>query len=173
MRDESGGYRKIMKKIEISFYILFVMSFVLGSIGFLLSKLWYAEIVFIVYSVLWVFLRKKAPTLFLFLSVLIASVGLLLKAQSLCMILYSGLILVCWDLTKTELLLVGYVPDRHIKLYIDVRLRSLAAVMSVGVCLVLISGYIHFQIPFLLLIVLAVAAFFCIGKIVLFLNNKQ
>lgn len=161
-----------MKNIKLLFYILFFLSFAIALIGFLSSKLWYAGITLIVYSFLWIFFRRGIPTLFLFLCVLIASVGILLKAQALCMILYSGLSLACWDLTKTELLIGESTQDSNINLYILNRLRLLAAVVVTGVCIILISRFISFEVPFLPTIVLVLAAFFCIGKVILFISKK-
>lgn len=89
------------------------------------------------------------------------------------MIIYAGLSLACWDLTNTELLMNEYDSDNSIRTYTAARLKSLAAVMTAGTVIVLISMNISFQIPFWILLPIAIAALFCIGKAVVFFNNDK
>ncbi len=162
-----------VKTVRVLFYVACSLAAGLAAAGCLAGGLWYGALVMTAFSLLRVLLRRRAPTVFLIVSVILGAAGILLGAEPLCLVLFAGLSLAAWDLAGAELLVTRSGRNSDTGSYLAARLGSLATVTALGAALTLVIGRIHFHAPFPLLLGLAVAAFVSGGAAVLFYRRKS
>lgn len=161
------------KKLTVLYYTVCAAAQIVFITGFLRCTQRYSVIAAAAYSLICLVLFRKFSLFFFFLSTAAAAAGILLKAPSFLMIIYSGLSLACMDLAESTRLAAAHSDTGEIRPYLSARLKSLAAVTAAGTALVLAANALRVRIPFWLMLFLATAAFFITGKLAAVLSERR
>ena len=151
---------------KILFLIFLIISTIFGFLGFYQSGLLYMELTVAFCLILWIFLRKKSPSICLTSSIIITASGVFLGVNSIYMVLYCGLSLGSWDITLMELQISENAVSTKVNLYNLMRLISLGLTLITSFIIIFIFKFINFKLSFFIIIILVISSFFCIYRIV-------
>jgi hypothetical protein len=155
------------------FYICVLSSAITAILGFEEYHVRPCEAAVLLCAVLWIIARKKIPSVCLFLSLVIATAGLLLKVSPLVMFFYSGFSLAAWDIASLEISLKNNSKERMSNHYQFTRVLSLLSALAIGFPLIFAGRTLHLKIPFFVMVLLAIVTFFSINRIVNIVKRKE
>lgn len=172
-RSGSRDYERIMKSPKVLFLICLILSFLAALAGFRNLNMISWGIAPGIYAAMYCLFRKRAASPILVASTGLAAAGILAKADPVFMILYAGLSLVCWDLAALEKTRVGSKHKNGASLYVTIRIRTLLSVFSTASIVILLLSFIRLNIPFMLLFIFSIAAFYCIFRLLCIIRRKD
>lgn len=149
------------------------VSIICAFFGFYQSSLFYMEIALAVDAVLWIVLKKISPSFCLVSSVILAISGILLGAHPLFMILFCGFSFGAWDIVHMEFQIHENAKNVKINLYNSMRLVSLALSLVLSFAVIFTFTLIHIHIPFFIMLILALSAFFCMYRLIQIFGKKR
>ena len=158
---------------KILFLLFLITSTLFGVFGFYQPVLLYMEIAVVLCMILWLFLRKKSPSICLISSIIVTATGILFGANPFFMILYCGLSLGSWDITLMELQISGNAKGTKVNLYNSMRFISLGLTLVISFVIIFISRFTNLKLPFFVIIILVIFSFICIYHVVDIFNKRQ
>lgn len=158
---------------KILFLIFLIASTLFEFFGFYQPGLLYMEIAVVFCVILWVFLRKKSPSICLISSIIVTATGLLFGANPFFMVLYCGLSLGSWDITLMELQISGNAKGTKVNLYNSMRFISLGLTLVISFVIIFIFRFINLKLPFFIILILVIFSFICIYRIVDIFSKRQ
>ena len=105
------------------------------------------------------------PSMALVITVCLAVIGLSMGATALPMLAAATLALANWDLAWVGSLQAGSASPGKISLLDKKHYQSLLLVLGLAFPAILIGRIIHIHVPFILMMLLVISAFFCLTRV--------
>ena len=147
------------------------------AIGFALNGQGITLVIALLSLPIWLLARKRPatvpPSVALIVSVGVAAAGLFARASSVLMILSATLALASWDLVLLDHALADnpISSTQTIALFQNRHYQSLALALGLGLMIALIGPMIHFQTPFVIMILLVILTLFSLDRVWRILRN--
>jgi hypothetical protein len=137
--------------------------------GYGIARQWFGAVIAVIIGFAWLPARKYPdsglPLICLVVSVILAVVGRLSGFSSLLMILGSGFALAVWDIVFLDNALGGNSLDAQTRQYESKHLQSLTLALGFGLTVAAVGRLIHFQIPFIAMILFIAVIIFGLERI--------
>ncbi|MBN2738167.1 MAG: hypothetical protein JXR70_14380 [Spirochaetales bacterium] len=155
--------------------IIFFISLSLASAALIAASIKFDSLVLLFFIILFSFLqaifRKSAGSLFLIISILLSTAGFYYKADALFLFVYLTFSLVCWDLSILEKLLTN--PQEGTRRFIFLRVGFLFTLSFTSFLVIIFIRFIHFDIPFYALLLIAIIILLGLFKIIGFFISSS
>jgi hypothetical protein len=158
---------------KILFYVLYPVSVAVASTGYWMAQKKTMLILFVLYSLARAVSRKNGEHIFLIVSIGFAALGLLQGVIPLLMYLYAAFSLVCFDVSQMEIKTMGSDETPALTHYRKIRFYPMISVVCAAVLTITVLDRISITIPFILLLILMIAAFFSINRLIHNINTQQ
>lgn len=155
------------------FFCFLGVSTIFAFFGFYKSGLYYMEIAVAVNTILWILLRKKNPSFCLVVSVILPITGIFLGVHSLFMILFCGFSFGAWDIAHMKIQIQKNSWNVKNGLYNSMRLISLALSLVLSFAVIFTFTLVHINIPFFIMFILVLSAFFCMYRLIQIFDKKR
>ena len=153
---------------NISFIVSLIISTICLAAGYVIADQWIGTAVAIVTGAVWLAARKFPATYqnaCLLLPVSLALAGLLIGVNPMMMIAGSSFALAAWDLLLLDGALKGTSSGEQTNRYEKKHLQSLAIALGCGFVLAMLGRLLTFNIPFIVMLLLAAILIFGFERI--------
>jgi hypothetical protein len=154
---------------QIFFFACLAFSTFCLAAGYLIAGQWAGAALTLITGLAWLYARKDPalwlPQICLVAAVCLAVAGLLAGASPVLMLLGSGVALAVWDLILLEAALKGDTLNKQTRRYESRHLQSLALALGFGLLVTFLGRWLHFQLPFVILLLFVALVIFGLDRI--------